>query len=68
MIERKPDFCGEDHQLNNNRDEKIFHYFCRNIKEWDEERIRQTFHNTEVSAILVTSFPQNYTVDRLTGI
>lgn len=61
----KQDFCVEDYQLNSSRNEKVCNYFRPNTKEWDEERIRQSFQETDVTAFLDIRIPENARVDRL---
>ncbi|XP_074322969.1 uncharacterized protein LOC141659929 [Apium graveolens] len=64
-LRAKQGFCVEDYQLSSSRSEKVCYYFCPNTKEWDEEKVRQSFHKTDVTMILNMRVPQYNSMDRL---
>lgn len=64
-LKGKKDYKVEDLHSNNIRGDKVCEYFRRNIKEWDVQKVQQTFHNDDISCILQTRIPQNEVKDRL---
>lgn len=54
----KRNFRVEDHHRNTISDDKVCNYFRPNIKEWDVQKIEQTFHPDDVKCILQTRIPQ----------
>ncbi|KAK1379138.1 hypothetical protein POM88_025882 [Heracleum sosnowskyi] len=54
--------------LNNIRSEKVCEFFRPNTKEWDEDRVRQTFTSIDVVEIMGTRIPQGQFNDRLAWV
>lgn len=51
--------------MNSSRSDKVCEYFRPNIKEWDEDKVCQIFHETDVNCILQVRIPQSIVHDRV---
>lgn len=57
-LKGKYDFKVENIQGYNNRNDKVHEYFHPDIKQWDVNKIRQTFHDIDANCILKLRIPQ----------
>lgn len=51
--------------MNSSRTDKVCEYFRPNIREWDVNKVQQTFHEDDVRCILQVRIPQNQVADRV---
>lgn len=61
----KDDLCVENHHVNSRRGDKVREYFRSNTKQWDVNKVQQTFHEVDAECILKTRIPQNQVQDRV---
>lgn len=61
----KSDFCVENHHVNNASTAKVCEYFRPNAKEWDVNKVEQTFQEDDVRCILQVRIPRNHVQDRV---
>lgn len=61
----KEGFCVESALSNDHENEKVSEFFMPDLKRWDEQRVRNSFHQCDVNLILDTIIPQNQAQDRV---
>lgn len=66
MVRDTHDFRMEDIQYADEiSNAKVRDFFVYGTKKWDEYKVRQSFNNCDLNAILATRIPQNSTRDML---
>lgn len=63
----KENFCV-DQDGSSERSTKVCDLFLNDSRKWDEHKVRSSFNNIDVAAILATRIPQNNTRDRITWV
>lgn len=67
-LKGKCDSKVEDHHRNNIREDKVCDYFRSNTKEWDVQKIQQTFHTDDVRCIMQTRIPHIDVSDKISWL
>lgn len=65
-LREKSNFCVES-GINNivDQDAKVCDFFLRDSRQWDENRVKNTFSSTDAGAILAVRIPERSTGDML---
>lgn len=61
----KHDICVGENHLSITSTDKLCQFICFNTKEWDEEKVRQTFSSSHMAAILETRILQSTITNKI---